>query len=284
MPGAFTTADESAIRAEKWSLALHVVQLVLLVAAAIVGAIGLVVEDQRLVGLLIVACLVVVTVCRLAQRVKGHEHLWYNGRAAAESVKTLAWRYAMKVLPFDDDRTAADLFEARVTEVTLAADLPPGGTEVTPEMEQLRRSALDERSRRYLEDRIDDQCRWYTAKSERFRRLAQLCDRAFFVLTMAAIGTALFVAFGRSDVALIAILETAVAAVIGWAGVRAYGPVATAYAFTARELQAIRDLGDRAAPDDHSWAEFVGDAEDAISREHTMWRASRASASTAPAQ
>ena len=89
-------------------------------------------------------------------------------------------------------------------------------------------------------------------------------------------------AFGRSDLALIGILETAVAAILTWTGVRAYGPTATAYAFTARELQAIRALGDDAAAADDTWAEFVGDAEDAISREHTMWRASRTSTSTAP--
>ncbi|HVF14408.1 MAG TPA: SLATT domain-containing protein, partial [Acidimicrobiales bacterium] len=82
--------------------------------------------------------------------------------------------------------------------------------------------------------------------------------------------------------ALIGILETVVAAIMTWAGVRAYGPTATAYAFTARELQAIRALGDSAARAEDSWAEFVADAEDAISREHTMWRASRASTSTAP--
>ena len=55
------------------------------------------------------------------------------------------------------------------------------------------------------------------------------------------------------------------------AGVRAVGPVGHCLRLHRRELQAIRALADRAALDDGSWAEFVGDAEDAISREHTMW-------------
>ena len=282
MPDAFVTADASAIRAESWLLKLQGLQLVLLVAAACVGAIGLVVEHERLTGLLIVGCLVAVWLCRLVQRLAAFEHDWYNGRAAAESVKTLVWRYAMKVAPFHDDRTAPDRLDQRVKEVTASAGLAAAGPVVTPELEELRRSGLGDRSARYLSERIDDQCRWYTAKSEGFRHLALLYDCLFFALTLAAIGAALLVAFGRSDLAVIGILETVVAAILTWTGVRAYGPTATAYAFTARELQAIRALGDDAAAADDTWAEFVGDAEDAISREHTMWRASRTSTTTAP--
>ena len=282
MPDAFVTADVAAIRAEAWLLRLQGLQLLLLVVAAAVGAIGLVADDERLVGLLIVGCLVAVWLCRLVQRLAAFEHDWYNGRAAAESVKTLVWRYAMRVPPFHDPRTAAARLDERVTEVTVSVELPARGPAVTPDLEELRNADLGVRAERYLRERIDGQITWYTGKSERFRRLAHSYDAAFFVLTLAAIGAALLVAFGRSDLALIGILETAVAAILTWTGVRAYGPTATAYAFTARELQAIRALGDDASTSEESWAEFVGDAEDAISREHTMWRASRTSTSTAP--
>ncbi|MEA2717779.1 MAG: hypothetical protein QOI99_2096 [Actinomycetota bacterium] len=282
MPAAFLTADDAAVRAEAWLLRLQGLQLVLLVVAATVGATGLATDHERPTALLIVGCLVAVWLCRLVQRLAAFEHLWYNGRAAAESVKTLAWRYGMRARPFADDATAPTLLGERMTEVTASVGLPGDGPVVTPALQELRAAPLDERSARYLEERIDAQCQWYTAKSARFRRLALFCDWSFFALTGAAIVTALLLAVGSSGLAVVGLFETAVASVMTWAGVRAYGPTATAYAFTARELQSIRALGDEAARTDGSWSDYVTDAEEAISREHTMWRASRTSTTTAP--
>jgi SMODS and SLOG-associating 2TM effector domain 1 len=45
----------------------------------------------------------------------------------------------------------------------------------------------------------------------------------------------------------------------------------SAYRLTARELAIVRDRID--TTDDTTWAAFVSDAEDAVSREHTMWLA-----------
>ena len=155
MPDAFVTADATAIRAEAWLLRLQGLQLVLLVVAAVVGAIGLVADDERLVGLVIVGCLIAVWLCRLIQRLAALEHDWYNGRAAAESVKTLVWRYAMRVPPFHDARTAAARLDERVTEVTVSVELPAGGPAVTPDLEELRNADLGVRAERYLTERID---------------------------------------------------------------------------------------------------------------------------------
>jgi hypothetical protein len=52
---------------------------------------------------------------------------------------------------------------------------------------------------------------------------------------------------------------------------RAFGE---AYSLTSQELAAVRSDWD-ADRTEEEWAEFVDEAEEAISRKHTLWRASR---------
>ncbi|MEU4603451.1 SLATT domain-containing protein [Kribbella sp. NPDC023972] len=62
-------------------------------------------------------------------------------------------------------------------------------------------------------------------------------------------------------------------------GVRQYTTNARAYSLASEELAIIRsriEVFDCDGPDsDRRWAAEVADAEEAVSREHTMWRASR---------
>ncbi|WP_237245009.1 DUF4231 domain-containing protein [Pseudomonas syringae] len=46
------------------------------------------------------------------------EIFWYAGRAVAESIKTLAWRYVSKAEPFDDeDEAAKEMFRRKIKAV-----------------------------------------------------------------------------------------------------------------------------------------------------------------------
>jgi hypothetical protein len=65
----------------------------------------------------------------------------------------------------------------------------------------------------------------------------------------------------------------ALAAGSAWFAVRQYETLGRAYVFAATELSVIHQRLLLAGED--SWAQEVADAEEAISREHTMWRASR---------
>ena len=49
--------------------------------------------------------------------------------------------------------------------------------------------------------------------------------------------------------------------------------LASAYGVTADELARIRQLIEEQASEE-DWDRFVGEAEEAISREHSMWKAS----------
>ena len=58
-----------------------------------------------------------------------------------------------------------------------------------------------------------------------------------------------------------------------WLATRRHSSQATGYSLAARELVLVR--GKLLDADEGSWAEAVAEAEEAISREHQMWLASR---------
>lgn len=64
-----------------------------------------------------------------------------------------------------------------------------------------------------------------------------------------------------------------------WMQTKQYRTLATAYTVTALELASVRSkIANQAG--EAEWAKFVNDAEEAFSREHTLWKASRGVQST----
>lgn len=72
---------------------------------------------------------------------------------------------------------------------------------------------------------------------------------------------------------LLGIAGALAAAGIAWVRTRQYSSLAAAYSTTHRELTIVRERIRLAT--EANWAREVSDAEEAISREHTMWQASR---------
>ena len=77
-------------------------------------------------------------------------------------------------------------------------------------------------------------------------------------------------------VAVVAVAATAAVAVAAWTRTKAHSELAEAYAVTAREVAQIRASAAEVAEED--WRDFVANAEQAFSREHTLWHARRRTA------
>lgn len=203
---------------------------------------------------------------------------WYDGRAAAESVKDLAWRYAMKAEPFLSAPDADAALIARIREtLEHVGDTPlvrGAPDQITDWMRRVRGENLENRRATYIRDRIADQWKWYHDKAESNRTMA---DRwRLLVGTLAIVGAVggALKAFSVIDLDALGVIATMVGAASAWLQTRQFETLAVAYGVTAEELAAVRSLAD-APNDDASWSAFVNDAEAAISREHTLWRASR---------
>jgi len=210
------------------------------------------------------------------------DRAWYEGRAAAESVKTLAWRYAVRGESFEGDSEAAKLdalFVARVREVLddlgeIELSHSSGATtQITEPMRQLRASPFQERLVAYRDGRIEDQRSWYESKAEwnRIRRLRWTVVVIGAEVTGVLGGVALVTGLLQLD--LISVLGAFATAAIAWTQAKQYSTLATAYGITAQELASV--AAEVSGATEATWASFVGQAEEAISREHTLWRATR---------
>ncbi|MFJ5264416.1 DUF4231 domain-containing protein [Streptomyces sp. NPDC088387] len=277
LPVVFRSSDRASLSGQRRYMSGTRWRLLLAVAAAVCGALG---QRSAAVALVLVfVATVCVEIWLLAER---PEQAWYDGRALAESTKTLAWRYAVGGDPFPGDlplEGAHQRFHRRLE--VLLREAPPtslapvGSIAVTDAMNELRARPFADRKRAYLDSRIGDQLHWYTTKAQG----NVVNARRWRMLLIGVEGLGLTAAVLRLTGVLTFDLAGILAAVLGagsaWFAVRQYETLGRAYTFAATELSVIQ--GRLSHADETSWAQEVADAEDAISREHTMWRASRGS-------
>jgi hypothetical protein len=141
-------------------------------------------------------------------------------------------------------------------------------------MRALRNAGYVTRKNSYRRDRIADQRSWYRKQATRNQnralawRLVSLGFQAFGLLG------GLLRATGTIDVDLLGIAAAAVAAALAWLQTKDYATLGEAYSITEQELGLVD--AELASVDEADWPAAVDNAEQAVSREHTLWRARRA--------
>ena len=207
------------------------------------------------------------------------DQVWYQARALAESIKTLSWKYAMRAEPFDSsDHIAYSDFTNRMHDVLKANEFagrhfpPDWGAEpqVTSKMNEIRKSPLLVRCNTYQDDRIQNQRNWYAAKSGYNKRRAKYWSIACAVTYAAAILSSAV----RIDQPHWTLLPTepliAIAAgLVGWIQIKKFNELASSYILTAHEIGILHQKVDSSS--EKNFSDFVNDAEQAFSREHTQW-------------
>lgn len=280
-PVLYRAADAVSLSGQRrylWALSTRLLALLL---AALFGAVAWDIKDVSAAGIGALIAFLVALAAGTYLATTSPERAWYEGRAAAESAKTLTWRYLVRgeALESSPGRDGDSLFLERLKEilrdldeVDLAADA--AGDQITAGMRAARAAGFDERKALYLSARIREQQRWYQRKAVWNRKRAEcwtVAAIAFEVLGVLAGAARVFLDL---DIDLLGILAAAAATVTAWLEAKQHRNLATAYGIAAQELASAASLGE-AIVDEEEWAAFVGQAEEAISREHTLWRASR---------
>ena len=287
LPEPFWTADDASLQGQERSIRWYRGQIMMLVLAALAGTAN--VRSGRLNWLQAVSAVLFAGAGYFWWRLGRDkpQARWYEGRAAAESVKTLAWKYVVRAWPFagDPDSPVADeAFLKQMDEVFVAfeeSEVIPVGTRpaITAEMRTLRQLPLALRRDLYLQERIRPQRTWYHSRADRCESATatwQLISTATIIIA-AAVAVAQFL--GLFDLHLLGVCTTVVAAVTAWTQLKQFRPLASAYRLAASELGLIEnqlthfDLQGPKA--EELWSRLSSDAEDAVSREHTIWRARR---------
>jgi hypothetical protein len=277
MPALFASSDQASLTAQRQYLWLRGTQLAALVVAAGFAVVPLPHYAAALAATAFtLAGFLEATILTLQP-----ERTWYQGRALAESVKTVAWRWAVAAKPFtiDIDHPREALLrrlQQLLADFPQLSLLPPpqAGTYITPWMMATRNASLQERQACYKQHRIEDQRAWYAAKAQSNRRRWLFWSIAILLIQTVGVVSAIARAVDDRIIDVLVIAAAGAASVLAWLQIKQHAPLAEGYGVAALELARIEAL----ISDEQSeseWSSFVDEAENAVSREHTTWRAKR---------
>jgi hypothetical protein len=275
-PALYRSANDLSLKSQRhFFLALRV-HLMMLVFAAILSIVSIphwsVAAAQLLALLGALGCSIYLFAIR-------PDRFWYGGRAVAESIKTITWRYVCRAEPFQgEDASARNDFSQTLKQIveqnrevcqSLTEHL--ADKQFTPAMEQIRAHALEERRSTYADFRIKDQLNWY-AKKAAFNR--QMSRYFFWILigvnTIAVVCAVLRMVFVDQPFWPTDVFVAMAASVLSWMQAKRFTELAASYALAAHEIGFIKEQS--LLPEtDEEFSVFVGDAENAFSREHTQW-------------
>jgi hypothetical protein len=285
-PSLYRCADAASLKAQGTYLLFNKVYLGSLVLGSAISAFTAIgsptVNTYLYTGLAVV--LVVGLLTLWAMRARQDDKIWFDGRAVAESVKTATWRFMMRVAPFHKDSDAEALFLANLKEIRearpqlgkhLAGAMSANGSAITNFMKEIRSSSLEERREFYASARIRDQRRWYAKKAKWNVTTGSKWFWAIALLQVVIVILAIVQAASRGlGINPIPIVTTYAAAMAAWSQMKRHEELAQSYALAAQELEEIDVIANSQAGEE-AFAQIVEQAENSISREHTMWCARR---------
>ena len=282
-PALYHAAERNSLDGQRRYLTATRLRLVMLVVAAVFGLITWRHGRADLAAVVAGAAFSAALLAELYLLRRRPDRLWYDGRAAAESAKTLTWRYLVGGNPFgltevsEEEaellllhrfrQIAAELRGAHLVPISDAAD------QIGPALRRVRSLPLEERRALYRSGRIDAQHAWYRGKAPWNERRATQWSLVLTGLEALGLGGAVLKAMGTFGFDLLGLASALVGAGAAWVQTKQHQNLASAYEVASQELAVIGAHGDWAS-DEPAWAHFVDQAEEAISREHTTWRAS----------
>ena len=281
LPAMYLAADGASRRSQNLHFLSFALEFAMLIVVALVNT-RFHGQEGRVAYL--VMALIAFSIVAIGRRLLEWERKWYQSRALAESIKTTAWRYSMKAVPFDvseSDQQATKRFREYLAGIlkanrqlgTVISANDVADAQVTDDMRSSRQLSVSDRISMYEKVRVENQQGWYSKKSK-----SNSSKRFWWSLAIAAIFFVLIFSVFGETVAPIWIAENfdpllvLCTAVIGWVEVKRYGELAASYGITSHEIGIIKGQIDM-VQDEASLSEYVNETERAFSREHTQWLA-----------
>ncbi len=283
-PGLFLVSDQAALRAQRRYFQLLFLQLTLFTLTSLLGAIAGVLSDDAQAGVFFAIAMIMALglLVLWALRSQRYEKVWFDCRAIAESTKTASWRYMMRAPPFQVAESASGADSRFVSELSLIKraragalvdliDQSPDTSLISPSMRRIRETSLEQRHLVYVENRLGEERLWYESKASNNR------DSGFrwFVLTGCLQALGLIFAILKASwmalpVNLSSFLMTVAASFTAWTLANKNEELANSYAVVAQELREL-EAALVLITDESQFQALIEDAEEAISREHTLW-------------
>lgn len=300
LPALYRKTDELSADNQKAHFRGHRLLILLLLAGAIASVLGLVAEplsratqipaDRVQQAFMVLAVLAFVGGLLMTAQLRSAKtaEAWYDARAVAESVKSMAWKYMMRAAPYDSEREADKVFREELAELLgdlrvrltdtdgqpLQGAKPGDGGPITARMRAIRGMTVEERLAVYVQARLEDQQAWYERRGAENRAASRRWVSVTLGLNGIALSLALIAILWAPAKSLLGVVTTGISCAITWTQLRRYGDLAHAYAFESHQI-GLQTSDARDIITDEDLARFVADCESTFSREHMMWRARR---------
>lgn len=279
-PSLYQAANTCSINSQKSYLFWIKTYLVLLIISS---GFSIYLSNGKVAGIIAAFLLLCTIGILIFQAYKRFDVTWYNGRAVSESIKTRTWRFMMRAEPYVDNENidivkkeyVNDLNEILIQNKSLGDSLLDEssitGETVTSVMLAVRKSTINERLAYYVENRIDEQRKWYAIKAS-FNKVH--AKRWYFALIathlIAIILILIQIACDTLNTLPTELFIVAASSILTWIQVKKYQDLSTAYTLTAHEIGLIREQS-AFVKTEQDLSDFVKDSENAFSREHTQW-------------
>ena len=279
-PALYRSADKLSLDSQKHFFCILMIHLVVLIAAAVLSAVNI---TEKLVYVLQLLALIAALGCSVYLWGVRPDRYWYAGRAVAESVKTITWRYVSRAEPFQTEDMIAKndfkqslrmIFEQNQDVCSKLIDYA-NQEQFTVVMQEMRSSSLDNRKNNYCEKRIRDQREWYAKKAAFNKKKANLFFWGLIIANFIGVVLAILKVAEINPIYLpVDVIIALAASLLSWIQAKRFTELSASYALTAHEIGFINEqIATINSEDDFS--KFVGDAENAFSREHTQCAARR---------
>jgi len=275
-PALYRSADGLSLASQTHFFRALKVHLLTLVAAAVLSIVSI---PHWSIAALQLLALLGALFCSIYLFSMRPDKLWYAGRAVAESIKTITWRYVCCAEPFQgDDASARNDFRQTLKaiveqnrEVCQSLTDHLDGAQITHVMEKMRSRPLEERRETYATSRIANQLAWYAKKAAFNRRMSKGFFWALIAINGVAVVCAILrIAYPSQPSWPTDVFVAAAASLLSWMQAKKFSELAASYALAAHEISLIKEQSSLPSTDE-KFSLFVGDAENAFSREHTQW-------------
>ncbi|GLU51542.1 membrane protein [Dyadobacter frigoris] len=286
-PGIQQAADEASNRSQNSYIQLLRANLLTGVIASLIIIYNFERREPKVLiyymslGLLIISITLTVIIKYLK-----FENIWYQGRALAESAKTLTWRYITCSENYESvlqehvvETSFIEALQAVQRQFPDLISYMDNGIVVQPaitaKMNFLRDFKWQDRLGHYLTFRIQDQINWYSSKAEFNKRKKNFWIWMIILFqVLSVLACICLILWPTTSWNLVGLFTTIAASAIAWLELKQYQTLIQAYTTATMELTLISAISS-SINSEQEFSKFVLDSENAISREHTMWLAQR---------
>jgi ABC-type transport system involved in cytochrome bd biosynthesis fused ATPase/permease subunit len=281
-PNIFRISDRKSKSSQNLFIRLNQLILVILIISA---ATSIVTPALNWITVLTSILISISTILTILILIVKPEKTWYEGRAIAESTKSLTWKFMMGTKPFNFEQNNEEaelnlinnlkkIVGQRKDFFVLVGSDFSNDDQITDVMTNSRNLPFQDKIKIYAKDRIEEQRNWYAKEAKKNMKFKNVSFTFLILFQILAVVSLVLELYSTINISLSPLLACFSTSAIAWLQLKRFQELSESYSITSTELNFIKSKL-RHIQNEQDLENFVDDSESAISREHTLWLARR---------